>query len=106
MQTTSTNEKANGVEPLAIFNSQSTSGYIFGQSDEPIKAFCTATRPPRQHGRENKQWSLVVEKCPHCGERHTHGGGFDDEPILGHRVSHCVDGTGGYWLVPKGGKNE
>ncbi len=80
-----------------------TSVHIFGQTAEPIKAFCTASRPAWRHGRENKQWSLVVDRCPLCGHRHVHGGADGETPILGDRAAHCVDGTGGYTLVDASG---
>lgn len=103
MQLTSTkNEKADA-QTSAFFNSQSTSAPIFGQSDKTIKAFCIASRPEWRHGRRNILWTLTVEKCPHCNQRHTHGGGDGAVPILGDRAAHCVDGRGGYQLVLKGG---
>lgn len=50
-------------------------------------------------------WNLFV-LCPFCGDRHEHGGGDDEAPGLGHRLSHCVHGRQGgeYVLVagPKG----
>lgn len=43
-------------------------------------------------------WILELT-CPHCGETHTHGGGADDTPSLGHRVAHCRTGHGrGYFI--------
>jgi hypothetical protein len=33
--------------------------------------------------------------CPHCGEKHTHGGGDGPVPQGGHRVAHCRNSTGG-----------
>ena len=45
-------------------------------------------------------WRLAL-RCPHCGERHLHGGGDGDSPEYGHRQSHCAAGGGrGYSLVP------
>lgn len=102
MQTTSSNENAT-VSAVAIPDSQSTSAPIFGQSDKTIKAFCIATRAEWRHGRRNHLWTLTVEKCPHCNQRHTHGGGDGTVPILGDRAAHCVDGRGGYELVLEGG---
>ena len=45
----------------------------------------------------------IVDTCPICGGRHTHGGGTPDKDptrLLGHRVAHCLDdkGMGGYIL--------
>ena len=40
--------------------------------------------------------------CPHCGKKHTHGGGTGREPLLGHRVAHCgQEGrpNNGYMLI-------
>ncbi len=34
-------------------------------------------------------FDLVVLKCPYCGRVHLHGGGNGEQPILGHRLSHC-----------------
>jgi hypothetical protein len=31
---------------------------------------------------------VLVERCPHCGSRHTHGLG--DDGVLLHRVAHCA----------------
>lgn len=99
-QLTSANEKATA-QTVAISNSQQqlTSTPIFGQSDKTIKAFCIASRPEWRHGRKNHLWTLTVPVCPLCGKRHTHGGGVDATPSFGHRVAHCVDGTGGYVLT-------
>jgi len=46
-------------------------------------------------------WDLFV-LCPFCGDRHLHGGGSDEPPDLGPRVSHCLrsDLVGDYVLVP------
>lgn len=46
-------------------------------------------------------WWLVRIKCPHCGKRHTHGGGTAPEPDLGHRLPHCAttETRPGYWLT-------
>jgi len=33
-------------------------------------------------------WDLYIT-CPYCGEKHHHGGGDGDRPILGFRVAHC-----------------
>lgn len=46
--------------------------------------------------------SLIIDCCPHCGQRHSHGGGLTSEPpALGHRAAHCqLEDTGlGYVLV-------
>lgn len=100
---TSKNEKADA-QTSAFFNSQSTSAPIFGQSTGQVKALATVKRTACIHGRANAQWTVVVEKCPYCAGRHIHGGGTDEVPILGHRVAHCVDGTGGgYFLTLEGG---
>lgn len=39
----------------------------------------------------------IVDKCPYCGKKHTHGAGFsegnvDPKEYLGHRVAHCISG--------------
>lgn len=46
-------------------------------------------------------WDLLLA-CPFCGDLHLHGGGSDDEPTFGQRLSHCVhdDRRGDYGLVP------
>lgn len=94
-----TNEKADAETSAIPIHSNETSTPIFGQSDKTIKAFCIASRLEWRHGRRNHLWTLTVEKCPHCNQRHTHGGGDGIVPILGDRAAHCVDGRGGYQLV-------
>lgn len=45
----------------------------------------------------------IVEKCPLCGEEHTHGGGMKGEnpdDYLGYRIAHC-SGSRSYVLVRK-----
>ena len=35
----------------------------------------------------------IVPRCPLCGKRHQHGGGYltgDPRTLLGHRVAHCT----------------
>jgi len=46
-------------------------------------------------------WDCLVV-CPHCGDRHQHGGGTGRTPGLGHRLSHCIRGDqrDDYLLVP------
>jgi len=46
-------------------------------------------------------WDLLLT-CPYCGDLHLHGGGSDDAPTFGQRLSHCVrdDRRGDYVLVP------
>ena len=42
--------------------------------------------------RHDSYWVLTLDRCPHCGRPHTHGGGsLDHPPALGHRLSHCSD---------------
>jgi hypothetical protein len=52
--------------------------------------------------RQGKYLLWVVEHCPHCGQRHTHGAGRvgeDPAPYLGHRGAHCLASpAGGYYL--------
>lgn len=63
-------------------------------------------RVPALAARGREAWSLVVESCPFCGERHVHGGGDSRSiPSFGHRVAHCgIPGIRGvsrtYELVP------
>jgi hypothetical protein len=46
--------------------------------------------PPRRPG---EVVTAVVERCPYCQGRHTHGAGTDvRRPLLGTRVSHCQHG--------------
>ena len=43
------------------------------------------------------QFFWTVGRCPHCGKRHTHGGGSTKEnphDMLGHRSAHCVSDYG------------
>ena len=42
-------------------------------------------------GRAN--WLWQVRRCPCCGNKHQHGGGYltgDPRALLGHRVAHCA----------------
>ncbi len=37
-------------------------------------------------------WSWVIDICPYCGKKHTHGGGpieGDPRELLGARAAHC-----------------
>lgn len=46
------------------------------------------------HERRQDVYLLVVDCCPLCGKRHTHGGGTDPEQVhtfLGHRSAHCFN---------------
>lgn len=45
-------------------------------------------------------WDLVVEHCPYCGKRHSHGGGNGEQPFYGNRLSHCLNNERDYELVP------
>jgi len=60
---------------------------------------------PARLVRKKDVWLWVVDKCPLCGKRHTHGGGLiEDDPFdnLGHRYAHCDSlkpEPGGYILV-------
>jgi hypothetical protein len=56
--------------------------------------------------RDRDVWLWIVNPCPLCGRKHTHGGGsLDGDPrrLLGHRVAHCTEKEepGGYVLVEK-----
>jgi hypothetical protein len=44
---------------------------------------------------------LIVLRCPHCKQRHFHGGGAGVIPTFGHRAAHCnsVDIYPDYTLV-------
>lgn len=51
-------------------------------------------------------WYWVIDRCPFCAGRHTHGGGpLNGNPrrLLGHRSQHCMEGPewprDGYELV-------
>jgi hypothetical protein len=49
-----------------------------------------------RRGREC--WFLEIV-CPHCGQRHQHGGGDGLVPQSGHYVAHCRNSTGkGYFI--------
>jgi hypothetical protein len=42
---------------------------------------------------------IIKLTCPHCGEKHTHGGGTGLVPHGEHRIAHCRDGTTrGYFI--------
>lgn len=53
-----------------------------------------------ERDRRYQRW--VLDVCPHCGKRHTHGAGRvgeDPKPYLGHRCGHCLTTpAGGYYL--------
>jgi hypothetical protein len=58
--------------------------------------------PPAAVARLDGRY-LVVDDCPHCHRQHHHGAGDPASasyPLYGHRVGHCGDGGGGYYLVP------
>ncbi len=49
--------------------------------------------------RGQTNWGLIVDRCPHCGRRHVHGGGPVDGDHDGHRASDCRAGFAiGYFL--------
>jgi hypothetical protein len=51
--------------------------------------------------RRGRECWLLELTCPHCGEKHTHGGGDGPVPQGGHRVAHCRNSTGkgkGYFI--------
>jgi len=51
----------------------------------------------------SRVWCLTVLDCPYCHRKHHHGGNDGEQPDLGARVSHCITGAGGtYILVPAG----
>ena len=56
--------------------------------------------------RHSWGWQWVVPRCPHCGRKHTHGGGGrhdDPRQFLGGRVAHCGAGEWReYYLVDAG----
>jgi hypothetical protein len=61
---------------------------------------------PARLVRKQQGYLWIVDVCPLCGQRHTHGGGaLDGDPsqLLGHRNAHCasrpLSEPGGYLLV-------
>ena len=61
---------------------------------------------PARLVRTSQVFQWLVDVCPLCGLRHTHGGGaLDGDPsrLLGHRNAHCERSPspepGGYILV-------
>lgn len=53
--------------------------------------------------RQPDGFRWIVDTCPYCGRRHTHGGGpLDSDPraYLTHRVAHCLRNDG-YTLIEK-----
>lgn len=49
-------------------------------------------------------WALTVPVCPFCGKTHHHGGGDEDAPSFGVRVTHCGNphaAPKSYALVPE-----
>jgi len=78
-------------------NCLDTTGFLLCSECQARRvALCTANR-------QGRIWSLTVEKCPLCGQRHHHGGGHYDAPYFGHRVSHCAGDRLGYILVDQAG---
>jgi hypothetical protein len=56
--------------------------------------------------RRPQGYLWIIDVCPLCGQRHTHGGGaLDGDPyqLLSHRNAHCasrpIPEPGGYLLV-------
>ncbi len=50
--------------------------------------------------RYDRYWVLTLDRCPHCGRPHNHGGGsIDHPPALGHRLSHCLSHARDYELI-------
>jgi len=52
----------------------------------------------------------IVERCPLCGKRHSHGGGKltgNPRDLLGHRWAHCADPIepAGYYLAEREGQS-
>jgi len=46
-------------------------------------------------------WILTIDECPLCGKSHEHGGGsVDGPPALGFRLSHCLNRSASYELIP------
>jgi hypothetical protein len=53
----------------------------------PPAGFETPVVPVRR-SRSGRQ--LIIDACPYCGKRHTHGdGGQRERGWHGHRVAHC-----------------
>jgi len=49
--------------------------------------------------RRGRECWLLELTCPHCGEKHTHGGGDGLMAQGGHRIAHCRNSTGkGYFI--------
>ncbi len=44
-------------------------------------------------------WSLTVERCPYCHRKRFHGGNDGPEPDLGARLSQCITGEDGTYVV-------
>jgi hypothetical protein len=62
-------------------------------------------RPSRS--KYDRFWVLTIDRCPHCGRPHNHGGGSTDHaPALGHRLSHCLNHARDYELVERAPKEE
>lgn len=72
-------------------NSQNPSGPIL------LNALVQVKRIPQRDG--STLFSLVVKRCPLCSKQHVHGGGSGERPILGTRVSHCLQDCDEYLLV-------
>jgi 5-methylcytosine-specific restriction endonuclease McrA len=86
-----------------------------GKGAVPLKGHEPAEGPTEINGypvarvrlkRGEVCWYWVIDRCPFCGTRHTHGGGpLDGDPrrLLGHRSQHCMEGPmwphAGYMLV-------
>ena len=69
-----------------------------------------AHEPPRVEARAIRSpstgvWCLRVI-CPFCGKKHWHGGGDDDKPFYGYRVSECLIEGRDYNLIPEIEKGE
>lgn len=75
-------------------NEETTTNAGTSRPDPPEVRVFRATQVPDGDGGR-RVWLLTII-CPHCGRKHTHGGGGDALPgRAGHRVSHCMPGVPG-----------
>jgi hypothetical protein len=79
----------NATNPLPVVRERAR-GTTAKKSGTSIPEAAVRLVPPTRPGRAVL---AVVDHCPYCQGRHTHGAGTDGRrPLLGTRVSHCQHG--------------
>lgn len=76
-------------------------------NDSAASPTATITTPIIAHGRivraRSGSWLLVVDRCPFCRRKHTHGAPAGPEMREERRVSHCAGTARPYRVIVSGG---